>query len=262
MGTGAPMGGDALDPFIGIPKTLTPKGHPNFQREYLLTYTALKSFTSLEPANENYSRCFPSIPAICAVYNQGRRTVFRCLQWLEQNDYLCREREHCQRGSTLYTLILRREWFQQIHRKEGREEAIRQYEAWIVERQAAARGEGASEARRRGDKRWKHAPIKGDGLEVSARSPQGGGNGLEVSARSPQGCPDGHSGPGITLIKIQEKGVTTPGELHSASNPAEVLASPEIIAEKTKDGEDTIEERQRFIREQLAELVNTKAMPS
>jgi len=36
----------------------------------------------------------------------------------------------------------------------------------------------------------------------------------------------------------------------------------EIIAEKTKDGEDTIEERQRFIREQLAELVNTKAMPS
>jgi len=269
------MGDDALDPFNPLPKADEVQDLPGFIPNHLLVYYALADHPSFDPRSDRFCWCFPSIEIICRISGLGRRSVFRALEWWETNDFIFRQRRR--RSTTKYTVIRRREWFKEIRRKEGRAEAIRRYEGWLAERQAEARGERAAEARKTQRK-------KGEGLEVSREALQEGNGNPRPSRETALKCLPGHSKkreevlevspsdiqevslgtciPGGTQIKNQLIGGTRTKEQDPVPTPAGLLPLQEIIAEKTKDGEDTIEERQRFIREQLAELVNTKAMPS
>jgi hypothetical protein len=245
---GGVMADEKLDPFIGIPKTLTRKHHRDFRGAYVLTYAAVRSFASLEPASENFSRCFPGIPAICAVFGQARRTVFDSLRWLEANDYLYRHREHEQRGSSIYALIVRREWFQEVQRKEGRAEAISRYETWILEWQAEARAGRARKPRQREGADGIAQPSR----DAASKYPPVHYSPGEMHGGNPDQCTVGASIPACTQIKIQELGVTRIRDQHSGihSAPEVSLVPVKTLPDETE--EEKVQEQHRIIQEGVA----------
>src|SRR5882762_5287837 len=93
---------------------------------------------SLSPANENYSRCFPSIDTIGEKFGRTRTTVIEAIAWLEANGYLYKQRRR--RDSNLYTIILKRDWFIQVRQMEGADRAKELYEGWLENQRTEARG--------------------------------------------------------------------------------------------------------------------------
>lgn len=251
----------AIDTFIGIPKTLTAKNHGDFRAAFLLTYAALRSFTSLEPASENFSRCFPGIRTICAVYGQGRRTVFHAITWLEKEGYLFRTPQHRQRGTTLYTLVLQREWFLGISRSQGRAAAIEEYESWIAEEQEVARVEKAKDAQgRRRDIRNERQPGNSASEcpsvhPVHGKTPRG-----EEEAASE--CPPVHSGGAqtepVSLGAPRSRSRSDLDQQHHgnkarAATPEAFPISQKLSPETPK--EETIEQRRERAKDGLADFM-------
>jgi hypothetical protein len=147
------MGNEKPDRFVGLPLTergglsLNPKEHPDLKLSHILTYAAVRSFIGTHPANERYSRWTVSIPAIAERAGLHRSTVIEALDWLEAESYLVSEKNG--RTATRYTIILRRPQFLGTCRREGRAEAIDDYEAWLASRSEETRAELAEERRER-----------------------------------------------------------------------------------------------------------------
>lgn len=264
------MGDEKLDPFIGIPKTLTGGHHPDLRHSHVLTYLAVRSFASLEPANEYFSRCFPLIATIRAVYGQSRSTVFAGLRWLESHDYLYRCRAYKQRASSEYTLILWRDWFREIQQSEGRAEAIRRYEARLLDMQAEARVARAKQARdRAGDDQSSRASReRGSKYAPADHSPE------EVRYGDLDRCADRTSTPGCTQIKIQEKGRSRVEDQDSGTPPVpeahpsclqtkdNKLEEPRSVSpEECREGMKEFVEKARNVRAMVEALAKEKVFP-
>jgi len=241
------MADNARDRFYISLHSLTAQEHHDFQHSYLLTYAALMHHVNLEPANEFFERCFPSIETIRSIHRQGRRTVFAAIAWLETNDYIYHERRGAE--SSLYTVVLRRERFLQIKASEGREAAIKDNERYIERKQLEARAEKADEARRtRQQSESPHPVSKSEDpkcLPLHLRGSDSSDRCSEVQPGIQRGVQREKHILRCIQNKIEEIGVTrTKGEQDSGANPPEVQ-SLEERSEKTHPGAAMGEEAAR-----------------
>jgi len=138
------------DPYVGVPVTLNVTHHADFRPVFLLTYVALRSYATMEAANDMYCRCFPGIEQIAGRFGLHRSTVFRSLNWLEKNYYIYRAPRI--QHSSHFTLIVQRKMFITTVQRASVAAAQQEYERWLQEvreaaRRAFARGKHATHQR-------------------------------------------------------------------------------------------------------------------
>lgn len=156
------------DPFVGAPVTLNALQHTDYKSSQLEVYLAIRSFTSLSPANENFARCFPSIESIGKKFGHTNTTVCEAIAWLEANSYLYKKRRR--RESNLYTILLRRDWFIQVRQLEGTDRAKELYEEWLDEQREEARTGIAAGVSRPRNRASSPEPLKSDRKDIKTAS--------------------------------------------------------------------------------------------
>jgi len=254
------------DPFVGVPVTLNIKNHPDFRSVYLLTYVALRSFVTMAPASDGYCRCYPSVDLVAAMFGLDRSTVFRSINWLEDNAYLYRQRRN--HTSSLYTIVIHREPYLTTMRHAGAAAAQHEYEQWLAEVQADARRAVAAGARLGARSSGRDPqPSRVDAMPLG-RNFTGSAQARPCSKVAPerlQGVAGERSRSGATLIKIQQLGRPISKEHQdSGSKPPElsrfqketttqlpppIRAMVNQVAKRVPAGQMTEKQRQSRLRE-------------
>lgn len=154
-------------------------------------YAAIRSRCGFEPAADNFMRAWPSVTTIARDAGIARASALRGIEWLEQRDYLLVERRP--NRSSVYLLIVWREWFLGLIRQSGRAAAWEQLESRIDELADKSRS-GQAEATagvrkadrfKRNTSRARPTARKSQGSDRHAESTAGG---IAADTGGYQGC--------------------------------------------------------------------------
>ncbi len=142
------------DPVVRIPIDLL--DDPGVTLGIIRVYAAIRRRVGFEPAADNFLVAWPSVTTIAKDAALHRATVMEATAWLNDRDYIIRQRRPNQ--SSDFLVIVRRSWFREVAAHEGRVEAIRKFDMWRVE---AARESRRHQARAAGERRARHEPSPG-----------------------------------------------------------------------------------------------------
>ncbi|MCI0658900.1 MAG: MarR family transcriptional regulator [Acidobacteria bacterium] len=250
-------------PYVLIPSWLLLEDLPGVTASIIATYVALCSFIyRRSKCSDRYSRWSPGIQAIAKRSRQHPSTVKRNVKWLEREGFIYRKRRFNQ-ASTI-TLVNDPATFRATLAGRGKDAAVKEAEAKLEESAEEARRERARERAKatgsEGEKvaQWSHK-NKRTGFPRKARS------GRESRQVSPPRSPNEPTPGAVWSHENYPSGGDHENQEIPGTHPAGAFPPATTIPEKTEDGEDGTEHRQRRIREGLAmvkQLVNGKAMPS
>jgi len=148
------------DEVVRVPVELL--AEPGVTAAPIRVYAPVRRRIGFEPAADNFLIAWPSVATIASETGLNRTSVIRALRWLEDRDYVLRDRRP--NRSSVYTVIVWRSWFQELVEMHGRAEAIRllrkrMEEAGDASRRGQARTAGRANRPSGTDFRPEVAPV-------------------------------------------------------------------------------------------------------